>query len=713
MRTMPSTGRRSRAAALFTAAVLAAACTGDIGQSSDEGWDNLRAVANPDRYAAEQPERAHPYAVAITPSGRALVTLRGSELHPGNTLAVIDLAGRRVSARLRVGDRPVAVRMHPGGRFAVVLSQLSRFAAVVDVDRMRVSGRLELGYYAQELAFSPDGARMWVSNRVTDTVDEYALAVGDDGLAATWVRSAAAGINPGAIALSSDGASLYVADLGGLAVRVFDAAGLVERAVVPIDAPVFDLRAMGAFMVVATLNDTSGLPCAEDPDYPGEEGDGVFAVTTDRTCSRGFADIQNEIAFIDASDQVAVRYTSDTAEVSEADREGDHDPALMKVVGALPQSIAVVGADRAYVTMGASFELSEMSLDLATDPARPGLEMPRQWDTGLAPRGLAIDAEGARAVVANMLGDSVSIIDLDSGQRSDVDLGPSGPAFPATRAEVGQLFFFTSRYSTDGDQGCVHCHPDGDADGKSWGVEVVRAYGRRATIPAHNLAATMPLLVEGVFNERDFSLEVEGIAFRPDFHDSSYVYQVERRDAFFREVSDQLFGDEVGYDEMIEDIGAFLVAEPRLLPSPFPADTDQVARGRSLYFRFDVGCAFCHPSPSFSSPQLFEGMVSMARFDRPRRSIDPNTSIKFLENARDGFFNANSLRGLWDRRGALLHDGRARTIREVLLTPGHPCLREGEQPRNQNLGRPDSHAGISHLDCDEIDDLIAFLMTIQ
>ncbi len=696
-------------------AVLAGACAGDIESGDLEQWENLQPVANPDPDPSPQPERGHPFAVAVSPSGRALVTLRGSEAVPGRELVVVDVDGQRVIDRLTVGDRPTAVRMHPGGRLAVVLSQFSPLAAVVDVDEPRVVGRLPVGYYAQELAFSADGARMWVSNRASDTVDELALIATGDGLEASWVRAAPAGVNPSAVGLSSDGAKLYVADQGGLGVHIYDTATLAERAFLFLNAPVFDIQPMGAFMIVSTLNDTNGLPCASDGDYPGVEGDYIFSTTTDRTCSRGFADIQNEIAFIDiATDAVAVRYTSDSAEISENDREGDHDPALMKVVGSLPQSIAVVSPERAYVTMGASFEVAELVVDVTTDPQRPGLDMPRQWETGFAPRGVAVDA-GGRVVVANMLGETVSIVDpaSESGGRADVRVGPSGPDFPATDAEIGELFFFTSRYATDGDQGCVHCHPDGENDGKAWGVEVVRAYGRRSTIPSRNLLASKPLLVEGVFDEFDFSLEVEGIAFRPDFHDSSYVYQVQRRDQFFREVSQELIGRDIGFDQMIRNIGAFLVVEPRLLPSPFPTDTEQVDRGRGLFFRFDVGCLFCHPSPSFSSPESFEGMVTLARFDRPRRSLDPNVSIKYLENARDGFFNANTLRGLWDRRGALLHDGRARTIREVLLTPGHPCLAEGERAFNENGGVPDSHAGISHLDCDEIADLIAFLHTID
>jgi cytochrome c peroxidase len=326
---------------------------------------------------------------------------------------------------------------------------------------------------------------------------------------------------------------------------------------------------------------------------------------------------------------------------------------------------------------------------------------------------VAVDATRGQAVVANMLGESVSIVDLESGERSDVQVGPGGPSFPATDAEVGELFFFTSRYATDGDQGCVHCHPDGENDGKAWGVEVVRAYGRRSTIPSRNLATSKPLLVEGVFDEFDFSLEVEGISFRPDFHDSSYTEQVARRDEFYRRVSTELFDREVGFDDMVRATAAFLVVEPRLLPSPFPKDSEQAERGGALFFRPDVGCAACHPPPTFASPESFAGVTTLGRYDRPRRDLDPNISVKFIENARDGFFNANTLRGLWDRRGALFHDGRARTIRETLLTPGHPCLLPGERAFNEFDGQVDTNGGVSHLTCDQIDDLVAFLRTID
>lgn len=698
--------------ALLTAALAACDADAVTGGSTPGEWANLAPVGARSPDAAPQPLRGHPYAVAMTADGRTgLVTLRGSELEPRDEVAVIDLGSARVTERLTVGARPTAIAMRPAGDFAVVLSQYSPYAAVIDLAGLEVVGRIEVGTYAERAVFSADGGTLFVTNRATDEIQRWAISPLAAALHGELVARAPAGTNPESVALSPDGGAVYVSDAGGMAVRAYDAATLTPRAVIPMDAPVLALATMGTYVVVGALNDTAGLPCEDDGDYIGTQGDGIFPIVTDRTCSRGFADIQNELAFIDpATDTVVVRYTSDTAEISEADREGDHDPVLMRVRGALPVGIAVVDGQRAYVTMGASFELVELALPGGSADA---LDMPRAWDTGFAPRGVAVDGAGRIALVANSLGETASIINLETGVRADVAVGETSPPFPATNAEIGELFFNTSKFASDGDMSCTHCHPNVENDGKGWGVDVVRAFGRRSTMIMRNLDETKPLLIEGVFDEMDFSLEMEGISFRPDFHDSSYALQVSRRDAFYRQTSRALFGVEVGFDDMVVNVGRFLVVEPRLLPSPFPKTTPQVERGEALFFRPDVGCAACHPPPTFASPENFQGITTLGRYDLPRRDLDPDVSIKFIEGAEDGFFNANSLRGLWDRRGALFHDGRARTIRETIMTPGHPCLREGERPFNEFNGQVDTNGGISHLTCEQIDDLVAFLLTID
>jgi DNA-binding beta-propeller fold protein YncE len=685
-----------------------AACGAPAAETAD--WENLTPVANVID-GPTQPDRMHPYAAALTSTGStAVITLRGSELEPGSVVAIMKTSSGDVE-RVPVGDRPVAVRVVPGDNFAIVLSHFSPFASVIDISGRQVRNRIEVGYYAEDLIISDDGSYMYVSNRAEDSVQRWRLSAFDGGLAGSLEATAPAGVNPGALALSPDQTKLYVSDHGGLGLRVFSADTLQELPFIPFNAQVTDVKRMGQWLVATTMNDTNGMPCEDDGDYIGTQGDGILPIVTDHTCGRGFSDIQNEIAFVDpASDSITVRYTSDTAEISEADREGDYDPDLMRVVGALPHSIAVVGDSRAFVSMGASNEAVEIEV---VPGAVPQLLTTKVWSTGHAPRGIAASADGTVVVVANMLGETVSVITTAEDEVAERVVGDNNPPFPATSAEIGELFFHSSQYSTDGDQSCTHCHLNSENDNKAWGVDVVRAFGRRATLPMRNLATTKPLLVEGVFDENDFSLEMEGIAFRPDFHDSSYTLQVERRDDFFRMRSTELFGGDVGFEAMVLHVGAFLMVETRLLPSPFPKDTPEVERGRALFMRPDVACAACHPEPTFASEDLFEGITTLGRYDYPKRDLDPDISVKFIQNAKDGFFNSNSLRGLWDRKGSFFHDGRARTVRETILTPGHMCLKPGELPFNEFNGQVDTNGGISHLTCEQIDDLVAFLMTID
>lgn len=703
-----------RVAALLRGGLLCAlaGCTFAAPLPPSTDWENLAPIANPNPTAPPQPERAHPFAVTLTPDdARALVTLRGSEVAPVGEVAVVNLSSLTVEKRLRVGTRPVAVVKRPQGDFAVVASMFSPWAAVIDLKRLEVVGRLKLGHYAMDFAFSADGSALFVTNRMSDEVQRWKVVEKNGTLEAERTHSAPAGNNPMPLTLSPDGTKLFVGDQGGLTVRVYSAETLEPQKQLFLNAPIFDLKPMGGFIVATTLNDTNGLPCEADGDYPGAQGDGIFERITDRTCSRGFADVQNELAFIDPSKlEVAVRYTSDSAESSEADRAGDHEPALMKVVGSLPYSLAVVSPTQAFVTLGASFEVGELSV---AQEAVPKLEMPRTFPTGFAPRGIAATRDGKRVVAANMLSDSLTVIDVASAATNTVDLSPANaPAFPATSAEVGELYFHTSKFASDGDISCTHCHPDVENDGKSWNVDVVRSFGRRSAMIMRNLFATRPLLIEGVFDETDFRLEMEGISFRPDFHDASYTLQVQRRNEFYLQTSRALFGEPVEFHQMSLHVADFLMVEPRLLPSPFPKDTEAVERGRALFSSNEVGCSACHPPPTFASGK-FSGITTPGTYDRPKRDLDPNISVKFIQNAVDGAFDANSLRGLWDRRGALFHDGRARTIRETLLTPKHACMQPGERAFNEFKGQVDTNGGVSQLTCDQLDDLVAFLKTID
>jgi hypothetical protein len=202
----------------------------------------------------------------------------------------------------------------------------------------------------------------------------------------------------------------------------------------------------------------------------------------------------------------------------------------------------------------------------------------------------------------------------------------------------------------------------------------------------------------------------------------------------------------LGFDQTTRALGIFLLVEPRLLPNPNPGDRAAVRRGRALFERSDVGCSLCHPAPTFavSSSNNPAGLpLRMGPVVTPNRSDDginldlladgflttfPDGEMEtcdevcgveacdadaaICDDVRNVKFGAPSLRGLWDRAPSMLHHGRARGLREVLCTPGHPALLPGEVGFNERDGVPDTHGATSHLTPAEIDDLIQYLVTL-
>lgn len=239
------------------------------------------------------------------------------------------------------------------------------------------------------------------------------------------------------------------------------------------------------------------------------------------------------------------------------------------------------------------------------------------------------------------------------------------------------------------------------------------------------------------------------------------------RDAFFLAAAAEVlgrhesFGDSVYYEDLVtgeraplplnletitRSLGVFLLHDTGLLPNPNSNDSEAVRRGEALFARPDVGCANCHPSPAFTVSTdhdtlngefLFLPVVSPDR-DASGINLDllsdgfmttfPSAEQQSCEELcgeeacaednrvcdrwRDLSFSAPSLRGIWDRAPSMLHDGRARGLREVLATPGHPVLQPGERGFNERDGVPDTHGGTSHLSASEVEDLIAFLETL-
>jgi hypothetical protein len=242
---------------------------------------------------------------------------------------------------------------------------------------------------------------------------------------------------------------------------------------------------------------------------------------------------------------------------------------------------------------------------------------------------------------------------------------------------------------------------------------------------------------------------------------------LERRDELFKRQSMRYFGKAFTFLDAQRFAGEWQINEPRLLPNPFDPNSRSVRRGKALYELPQVGCVSCHPPPHFAKKdfednrqQAFAPLVTLTARDGSstlvgmyrldivnglRRDLEPRA----LDRAEEvqGHFTSFGLRGLWDRPPTFLHNAMARTLHEVVATPGHPGLRRfkyepliggvPERPGRKEVGFNmtwlftersdnvklhmqagarlgfDTHGGTSHLTAQQVDDLVHFMEAIE
>jgi YVTN family beta-propeller protein len=88
---------------------------------------------------------------------------------------------------------------------------------------------------------------------------------------------------------------------------------------------------------------------------------------------------------------------------------------------------------------------------------------------GHDPRGLALNQDGSRLLVANRLEDTLSVIDTHTNKVS-ATIQMDGPK-SISALRKGERTFYTARQSFQGQIGCATCHIDSTFDGLTWDLE--------------------------------------------------------------------------------------------------------------------------------------------------------------------------------------------------------------------------------------------------
>lgn len=183
-------------------------------------------VENPETFAGQiaLPDPAkegvllYPIGLALSPDGRSLWVAETL----GSAVSIVDLASGKVQRRIAVGSYPYEIAFDPTGAKAYVSLWGAGKVAVVDVAASRGRVQLVVGRHPCALATDPAARRLYLANAHSDSVSILDTAtdavVGTISLAP--YEGAPPGSMPNALAVSADGATLYVADAGNNALTL-------------------------------------------------------------------------------------------------------------------------------------------------------------------------------------------------------------------------------------------------------------------------------------------------------------------------------------------------------------------------------------------------------------------------------------------------------------------------------------------------------------
>lgn len=265
------------------------------------------------------------------------------------------------------------------------------------------------------------------------------------------------------------------------------------------------------------------------------------------------------------------------------------------------------------------------------------------------PRGLDISADGKILAAAGYFSGNVAVMATSDIVPIALSLGPLPEPDEVRRGETA---FFDANRCYQHWLSCGTCHADARVDGLNWDL-LNDGLGNPKNARSMLLSyATPPVMSLGIRSDMETAV---GKGF----------------------IHIQFTRPEPGE---VEAVSAYLRSlRPEMSPYRMPDGSlsEAAKRGQQIFHRNSVGCADCHSGPHFTNLKLKDvGTASLN--DRGKTAYDVPTLVE-----------------LW-RTPPYLHDGRAATVREVLV--------------QQN--REDWHGNTSGLESSEIDDLVEYLLSL-
>ena len=563
-----------------------------------------------------------------------------------DTLSLVDLGTQRIIVEVPCAGRPAACAMLPGNELLVSCREagmLRRFQIEYQAGRpadLHCVANISTGFEPLGVAVTPEVSkqtgRAYVGLMASGEVAEIDLI--DNRLLRRW----SVGQWPRYLAVSPDGAKLAVGLSGESTLAVFH----LPSGELAYDEPLSGSINMGH------------MRCSADSEYvyfpwmiyrsnPIDPGN----------IRRGWV-LASRIARV-RLDGPATReaISLDVPGLAVADPHGlavTPDQSTMAVTSAGTHELLVYSIDQMpFVGSGGPGDLIDERL-------RRNRKAFTRIELGGRPLGIEPSRDSRSLWIVNHTLDALQQVDLESRRVTAVISLGSPASDPAEHVvHRGMEVFHDATRSLDQWYSCRSCHIDGGSNSKAmdtWndGSELTA----KTVLPLVGVTETGPWTWHGWQQDLDESIQ------------NSFVSTMQGREASAVDVA---------------AVRAYL-ASLRPTPNPFrealknAADetsyAELVAGGRELFHADDVGCANCHSGPLATDGQIHD--------------VGLGGELDKYEG-----YNTPSLVGVY-QKVRLLHDGRAKSLRDV-LTKWHT---------------PTEIGGGAELSEEQLDQLIAYLKTL-
>ena len=590
-----------------------------------------------------------PLSVAPSQSGDMLFIAHAT----AGRVAFYEVDSAKVTKTIDLSGQASGIAVSPDGNtLYATAGEYDGKLFIIDIKTAKITNTISVGHSPIAPVVSQDGKTLYLCKRFNDSVISIDLPTGRITSEVSVIRE------PVAAAITPDGKKLFVAN--------FLPAGRVDGDFSAAAATIIDTEAKKVIETVTFPNgsiDLRGVTVSPDGKYAYVTHILARYQLPTTQVERGWMNT-NAMTIIDvAQNKMLTTVLLDDVDLGAANPWGiecSSDGRFLCVALSGTHELSIIdriGMHEKLDKVSRGEKVSDVSSTLEDVPNDlsflVGLRR-RIMLNGNGPRNLTV--VGTKAYLAEYFTDSLGIVDIDPDVRAQAKSIKLGPEQEITDARKGEMLFNDASLCFQNWQSCASCHP-GDArpDALNWDLlndGMGNPKNTKSLLLSH---VTPPSMVSGVRGTAEVGVRA-GIRF------IQFAVRPEE--------------DAAAIDEYLKSLKP--IPSPRLVKSssnPQKLELNEKAKeGKKLFEK--ANCSMCHSGELFTNLQKY----------------DVGTGMDRQENME---FDTPTLIEVW-RSGPYLHDGRAATMKSVLI----------------EFNNNDMHGTTSDLTEKEIDALAEYVMSL-